>query len=548
MNNFKRKICKFMAALMVVLSVNVSPYVGSVVDVNENVYAAIAKVKKGTYEGFINRMNFPKYARDLYDSLYDNSLDMGGYLINEKKVDKVDSGSYVHEITREKGTFPVSGLNAIENVISRKVEASDVPQNSYQVYFAFYFDHPEVFWIKQSPRLKYSYTVNYNKKTKNYEYEIIYYIVIKDIYYNYDIRDTSKYKTSADIIKAMSKRDSLVRKIAKSVSKKDTYSTVCALNKYLVKNNEYNSLVFAGKTGESLYTHQAMCALEGNKGKKGPICMAYAGAFKIICDYLGIPCVNVSGEATTASGKTGGHQWNNVKLDDGKWYAVDVTWNDTGHVTDAYLCVGSETKTAEVAFKKSHKMNNKGYTTYAGFTNQPAIATGKYNYNNARIVLDDSVLTYTGGKLKPSFKVYEKKNEIKRRYYKVKYKNNKSCGRGEVVVKFRGKYKNLKTKKAYFDIAPRPSAISSIIPFKKSAYITVKTVKGVSGYEIKYGKDKSFNRAASSTKAISGSTSAVLIEGLESGKTYHFKIRTYVKKNGKRYYSDYSNISGVVIN
>lgn len=548
MSNLVKKFSKLLVAVMVVLSVNVSPLVENVTDTNNKIYAATAKVKKKTYEGFIDRMSFPKYARDLYESLYDNSQDMGGYLINEKKVDRVESGSYVHKITTEKGTISASMGGSFDNIIAMKVSKSDVPENVYQVYFAFYLDHPEVFWIKQAPKLKYSYSVNYNPKTKSYNYEIFYYIVIKDVYANYDIRDTKKYKTASDIIKAMNKRDTLVKSISKKVLKKDVYSTVSALNKYLVSKNEYNTLVLAGLKEESLYTHQAMCALEGNKGKKGPICMAYASAFKLICDNLGIPCISVCGDATTAKGVTGGHEWNSVKLDDGKWYAIDVTWNDTGHVPGAYLCVGTDTKIAEVAFKKSHKMTNKGYSIYKGFTNQPVLSKRKYNYSGYRVVLDSSVYTYNGKKIKPAVKVYEKKKLVKKKFYKVKYKNNKKCGRAEVTVSFKGKYKKVKARKAYFAIAPKAASIKAIMPFKKSAYITIKAVSGVSGYEIKYSKNKTFSRASSCMKSIGGSETDVLIEGLESGKTYHFKIRTYVEKNGKRYYSDYSNISGVVIN
>lgn len=549
MNNLKRKISKLMVAIMVVLSLNVSGYSGFAINGNEKVYAAAAKTKKGIYEGFVDRLNFPNYALELYDSLYDNSLDAGGYLIDEKNVDRVEEGCYVHDVTTETGVVPASANYAIESFIQNQVGKSDVPSNIYQVYFAFYFDHPEVFWIKQSPKLRYSYSVKLNKTTGNLEYTIIYSIVIKDTYANFDLRDTQKYKTPADIIKAMAKRDSLVKKISKKVARKDSYSTVCALNKYLVKINNYNSLVLANVPGETLYTHQAMCALEGNKGKNGPICMAYAAAFKLICDNLGISCINVCGDATTANGTTGGHQWNNVKLDDGKWYAIDVTWNDTGHKVDAYLCVGSETKTAEVAFRKSHKMTNKGYTIYTGFTNQPELSKGKYSQNACKIVLAKKVYKYTGKKIKAAFKVYDKKKKlIKRKFYKVKYKNNKKCGRGEITIKFKGKYKNLKTKKVYFDIVPRTGSIDSIMPFKNSAYVKLKSVKGVSGYEIKCSSDLSFKRASSKTVTVKKNATDTLVEGLESGKTYHFRVRTYVKKNGKRYYSDYSNVSGVVIN
>ncbi len=60
--------------------------------------------------------------------------------------------------------------------------------------------------------------------------------------------------------------------------------------------------------------------------KKG-VCEAYARAYKCILDELGVENVLSIGSATNSSGITEEHMWNYVKLN-GKWYAVDVTWDD----------------------------------------------------------------------------------------------------------------------------------------------------------------------------------------------------------------------------
>lgn len=58
----------------------------------------------------------------------------------------------------------------------------------------------------------------------------------------------------------------------------------------------------------------------------GVVCEGYSKSFKLICDRLDIPCVlifgNFNSEERTA------HMWDYVQMDDGKWYAVDVTWDD----------------------------------------------------------------------------------------------------------------------------------------------------------------------------------------------------------------------------
>ena len=58
----------------------------------------------------------------------------------------------------------------------------------------------------------------------------------------------------------------------------------------------------------------------------GAVCEGYAKGFKLLADEIGVPAVCVFGnfdeEDLTA------HMWNYVRMDDGYWYAVDVTWDD----------------------------------------------------------------------------------------------------------------------------------------------------------------------------------------------------------------------------
>ena len=67
-----------------------------------------------------------------------------------------------------------------------------------------------------------------------------------------------------------------------------------------------------------------------------PVCEGYAEAFKMLCNREGIPCVIVVGDANG-----GGHAWNYVKMEDGKWYAVDLTWDDQGSIYYDFFLVGA---------------------------------------------------------------------------------------------------------------------------------------------------------------------------------------------------------------
>lgn len=57
------------------------------------------------------------------------------------------------------------------------------------------------------------------------------------------------------------------------------------------------------------------------------VCEGYAKAFKAVCDYYGIPCIIVTGTGVTTEGSEG-HMWNYVQMENGKWYLIDLTWDD----------------------------------------------------------------------------------------------------------------------------------------------------------------------------------------------------------------------------
>lgn len=53
-------------------------------------------------------------------------------------------------------------------------------------------------------------------------------------------------------------------------------------------------------------------------------CIGYAESYELLCDLADIPCQEVIGETSG-----GGHAWNIVQLEDGQWYEVDCTFDDT---------------------------------------------------------------------------------------------------------------------------------------------------------------------------------------------------------------------------
>ncbi|MBR6996419.1 MAG: hypothetical protein IKH96_10445 [Ruminococcus sp.] len=99
------------------------------------------------------------------------------------------------------------------------------------------------------------------------------------------------------------------------VSGDTRYATLKNIHDYIAKFTYYD-------TG-ARFSSSALGAL----AEPGVVCEGYSEAFKLICDKLDIPCICVFGNLNAENNT--GHMWNYVKMEDDKWYAMDVTWDDT---------------------------------------------------------------------------------------------------------------------------------------------------------------------------------------------------------------------------
>lgn len=117
----------------------------------------------------------------------------------------------------------------------------------------------------------------------------------------------------------------------------------------------------------SSYAHGPYGALVEGKA----VCEGYARSFQLLCEREEIPCILVIGDAVDNNGTIGAHMWNYVQMEDGAWYAVDVTWDDQAEVMKEYFLVGSETKDRYFGGKKfseshipSGDFSGSGYKTF----------------------------------------------------------------------------------------------------------------------------------------------------------------------------------------
>ena len=85
------------------------------------------------------------------------------------------------------------------------------------------------------------------------------------------------------------------------------------------------------------------------------LCEGYSRAFEYLCQSVGIECVCISGTARSSAG-TGKHMWNMVKLD-GKWYHIDVTWDDPITMSGKQILEYNYFLLSDLQIKKDHTVN-----------------------------------------------------------------------------------------------------------------------------------------------------------------------------------------------
>ena len=120
------------------------------------------------------------------------------------------------------------------------------------------------------------------------------------------------------------------------------------------------------------------------------VCEGYSEAFKLICDKYEIPCVLVISTD---------HMWNVVRMDDNKWYAIDVTWDDQESMTyEDFFLVGSTsvpTYFNKVTFEQSHPPYGYFSTSENKLFTFPTLASTKYTFPTGLYFSDSGEADYS---------------------------------------------------------------------------------------------------------------------------------------------------------
>lgn len=205
------------------------------------------------------------------------------------------------------GTYTIQ-LGTNFNDLLKTANGEDLLGQYYQSAIeAYIYDNPEIFYLSIDKLF-----LNIQKTTlgANTTY---------DVYINSGNEAnylTDEFNSKNEVDEAINMLEQIKNEI---ISKKtsDTYENIKMVHDYLIDNIEYDESI----SKQNIYN------VYGALVNKSCVCEGYARSFKYLLDNLEIPCVLVIGKATNSTGQTENHAWNYVQLD-GKWYAVDVTWDD----------------------------------------------------------------------------------------------------------------------------------------------------------------------------------------------------------------------------
>lgn len=337
-------------------------------------------LKSGRYEKWIDRVDVSDPVKGMYDTLAEATDGDGikDYLIDNCYLQGTAEGDSIYYVVGDEKRpcllFFMARFSPGDN--DEMVNRAEELRHCIRIAFsAFDRDYPEVFWMV--PSIDYAILVN---QTQGVAYGGIY----------IDRAVLPQYADENRLRESIANRNTWAQRILEeSPSSNDPEGRIRFFNEWLTKNNEYNTsddldTLYSSRTYNDAW--ECVSALEGREGDKGPVCEAYARAFKLLCDSSGIPCVIVDGTALSSIGSGGRHMWNYVKLGDA-WYGVDVTWDDprvagvsgklSGYEREDYLLVGGDTPIGSMNFLTSHPETNAVITGYE-FSNGPELSSEKY--------------------------------------------------------------------------------------------------------------------------------------------------------------------------
>ncbi len=180
-------------------------------------------------------------------------------------------------------------LKGIENFEDEVDLGAEYPTDKVlTVYKHVFFQEPEIFWF---------YATNEQFKTAGDTMSKV------ALQYRYQKDESAAMKEKIDA--TLDKIEATFPENANDVDK------VIAIHDYIIEHTAFSK--------DDVYAKNAYGALVGGYSQ----CEGYAKALALACNHFGIENVRITGDKWDGNS----HAWSKVKID-GKWYNVDVTWDD----------------------------------------------------------------------------------------------------------------------------------------------------------------------------------------------------------------------------
>ncbi len=227
-------------------------------------------------------------------------------------------------------------------------------------------DNPLLYWIEN----RYSYTNTH------------FYVNVEEAYDSTTVRavyNTLVYNTVEEWLRELEGNESI-------------YGITLYLHDKIIDTVDY-AYDASGQPELASWAHNIIGAMD----KGAVVCEGYSKMFLLFLNYIGVDAVPVIGQSHGQN-----HEWEMVKLDDGKWYYFDLTWDDRPGfmwgMTYNYFCVAEGEinssmdggwTIAESTFSDDHAPAVGGVGIQAFYTLPNASRTPYHS--NAHLMLRDTV-------------------------------------------------------------------------------------------------------------------------------------------------------------
>ncbi len=317
-----------------------------------------------------------------------------------------------------------------------------------------------------------------------------------------------------------------------SLGGKTTYQKVQAIYNWITANVKYDYSHMNDPTYWPQYTAYAAAV------QKKAVCQGYANLFYRLANDAGVDCRIITGKAYNDDG-TADHAWNIVRMEDGKYYCLDATW-DAGLKPEKYeYFLKGLTSFSRDHQAETDKLNTPYWTQY-----QSRTSATDYKASSTQL----SAPTVTGGKDsqgRPTLKWNAVSGAAKYEVYRARSKDGTYTKYSTVTGTSYTNTRYIEDGNTYYykvralDADGTAGAWSSVVSVTYKQILPAPTVTGgndaqgrptlkwnaVSGaakYEVYRARSKDGDYIKYST--VTG-TSYTNTGYIENGNTYYYKVR-----------------------